>query len=99
MAAMKALGLAVCLVVALAACGGKKNAADSKAIDSYVNQDLAPLLAKVIAARSAYGDVRAEDIDTQPDKMRWLFRDVAAPFLKQAVTGLASITPPAGAKQ
>jgi len=97
MPAMKVLAL--CLVLALVACGGKKNSADSKAIDTYVNQDLAPLLAKVVAARSAYGSVRAVDIDEEPAKMKWLFRDVAAPFLKQAVTGLSAITPPPAAKQ
>lgn len=96
MAGMKLLAL--CLVVAVVACGGKKNAADSKAIDTYVNQDLAPLLAKVVAARSAYGTVRAVDIDEQPEKMRWLFRDVAAPFLKEAVAGASAVTPPAAAK-
>ena len=73
---MKAL--AVCLLIATVACGGKKNAGDSKAIDSYVNVDLAPHLAKVNAARAAYGDVKATDIDESPDKMKWLFRDVAA---------------------
>jgi hypothetical protein len=91
--------LALCLVGLVVACGGKKNSVDSKAIDTYVNQDLAPQLAKVVAARAAYGSVRAVDIDEQPEKMRWLFRDVAAPFLKQAVAGASSLTPPAAAKQ
>ncbi|HTL37086.1 MAG TPA: hypothetical protein VL326_28320 [Kofleriaceae bacterium] len=91
--------LALCLVVALVACGGKKNSSDSKAIDTYVNQDLAPLLAKVVAARSAYGSVRAVDIQGEPAKMKWLFRDVAAPFLKEAVAGLSAVTPPPAAKQ
>jgi len=91
--------LALCLVVVLAACGGKKNSADSKAIDAYVNQDLAPQLAKVVAARAAYGNVREVDIDEQPEKMRYLFRDVAAPFLKQAVQGASVLTPPPAAKE
>ena len=92
-------GLVLCLAVAVLACGSKKNAADSKAIDNYVNVDLAPHLAKVVAARSAYGDVKATDIDEQPDKMKWLFRDVAAPFLSQAVAGASAITPPPAAKE
>lgn len=93
---MKALVL--CLAIGALACGGKKNAADSKAIDKYVNVDLAPHLAKVVAARSAYGDVKATDIDEAPDKMKWLFRDVAAPFLAQAIAGASAITPPPAAK-
>ena len=97
MAGMKVVAL--CLVALAAACGGKKNSVDSKAIDTYVNQDLAPQLAKVVAARSAYGSVRAVDIDEQPEKMRWLFRDVAAPFLKEALAGASALTPPAAAKQ
>lgn len=90
---------ALCLVIVLAACGGKKNSADSKAIDAYVNQDLAPLLAKVVGARAAYGSVRAVDIDEQPAKMKYLFRDVAAPFLKEAVQGASALTPPPAAKE
>src|SRR5712672_2137038 len=94
---MKALVLGV--AIAAFACGGKKNAGDSKAIDRYVNVELAPHLAKVVAARSAYDDVKATDIDEQPDKMKWLFRDVAAPFLSQALADASSITPPPAAKQ
>jgi hypothetical protein len=97
MQAMKVLAL--CLVALVVACGGKKNTVDSKAIDTYVNQDLAPQLAKVVAARAAYGSVRAVDIDEQPAKMKYLFRDVAAPFLKQAVAGASALTPPPAAKE
>ncbi|HUS30722.1 MAG TPA: hypothetical protein VMZ53_19565 [Kofleriaceae bacterium] len=95
---MKSLVIAL-VVVVLAGCGGKKKKEDSQVVDAYVNVDLAPQLAKVVAARSAYGSVRAVDIDEQPEKMKWLFRDVAAPFLKEAVAGASVLTPPPAAKQ
>jgi hypothetical protein len=90
---MRVLLLAAWFVVA---CG----ASTDTAVDTYINKDFAPTHAKIIAARQAYADVNANDID-EPGKLGYLrFRvaQVAAPFLAQALEESKKVTPPPGAK-
>jgi hypothetical protein len=90
---MRALLLAVCCVVA---CG---KPADT-AVDQYINKDFALAHAKILAARKAYAQVSAADID-EPGKVAYLqFRlaVVAAPFLAQALDEAKKLTPPPAAK-
>src|SRR5690348_328387 len=87
---MKAMLIAALCVIA---CGGKKV---DKAVDDYLNRDLATVRAKIVAARDAYGKIAADDID-QPGKRRYLefnLGDVAAPFLAQALAEAKAVTPP-----
>lgn len=103
-------GLVLCLAIAAFACGGKKknaaeskanpaeSKADSKAIDIFVNTDLAPHLANVVAARSGYQGMQPTEIDSQPDKVRYFIREVAAPLMSKAVAGASALTPPPAAK-
>jgi hypothetical protein len=93
MSGMRILVLAVCFVVA---CG----ASPDRAVDQYINKDFAPTHAKILAARHAYADVNATDID-EPGKLAYLqFRisQIAAPFLAQALEESKTIAPPPAAK-
>ncbi len=88
---MRALLIAACLLIA---CGGKKQV--DKAVDDYLNRDLATVRAKIVAAREAYGQIKADDID-QPGRRAYLafnLGEVAAPFLAQAFAETKAITPP-----
>jgi hypothetical protein len=90
---MRALVLATWFVVA---CGAPANTA----VDQYINKDFAPTHAKILAARHAYSDVNATDVD-EPGKLGYLtFRiaQIAAPFLAQALEESKKVTPPAAAK-
>lgn len=92
---MRALVVVGCLWVI--ACSGQKS---DKAVDDYVNKDFAEAHAKIVAAREAYYRIAAADID-QPGKLehlRFHLRDVAEPFLAQALDEAKRLTPPAGAK-
>lgn len=87
---MRAMLIAAFCIIA---CGGKKV---DKAVDEYLNRDLATVRAKIVAAREAYGKVAAADID-QPGKRPYLafnLGDVAAPFLAQALAEAKAIKPP-----
>jgi len=91
--------IALCAIglFATLACGSKS--ADP-AVDQFINKDFAPTHAKILAARKAYGDVSASDID-EPGKLAFLkFRiaEVAAPFLAQALDESRKLTPPTAAK-
>jgi hypothetical protein len=90
---MKSAVLAICVCV-LGACGKKR--APDPAVDRYINQELAPHLAKVSAARAGYDDISAAMIDT-PDNLPNLthrLTDAALPFLTQALDGIGKVTPP-----
>lgn len=78
-------------------CSGQKT---DKAVDDYINKDFAPAHAKIVAAREAYYRIAAADIDRpgKLEQLRFNLRDVAAPFLAQALEETKLLTPPAGAK-
>lgn len=88
------------VMVALACVIGCSGPKTDKAVDDYINKDFAPAHAKIVAAREAYYRIAAADID-QPGKLehlRFNLRDVAAPFLAEALDATKLLTPPAGAK-
>jgi hypothetical protein len=91
-------GMRVLLVISLfvVACG----ATADTAVDQYINKDFAPTHAKIIAARQAYADVNATDVDERGklEYLRFRIAQVAAPFLAQALEESKKLAPPAAAK-
>ncbi len=94
--AMKACALAIVLVVV--GCGSRKpdGAPD---VDRYINTELAPYLARALAARAGYGDISADDFEQRPSRTRYRIRDAALPLLGEALDGASKLVPPAGARQ
>jgi hypothetical protein len=82
----------------LVACG-KKSAPDAD-VDRYVNQELAPHLAKILAARAGYDDISAAYIESPGNVPNLTHRltDAAYPFLTQALDALKKLAPPEKAK-
>jgi hypothetical protein len=88
------LFIALCVLVAC----GKKVEKDA-AVDQYINHDFQTAHAKILAAREAYAQIRADDID-QAGKREYLtfqLRDVATLFLTQALTEAKALKPPPAA--
>ena len=86
------------LCLFLVACG-KKSAPDAD-VDRYVNQELAPHLAKILAARAGYDDISAANIESSANLPNLTHRltDAAHPFLTQALDALKKLAPPEKAK-
>jgi hypothetical protein len=94
---MKVLALAIVLVLGVA-CGSKKKAGAAD-VDRYINTDLAPYLARALAARAGYGDITAEDFEKRTSRTRYRIRDAALPLLTEAVEGASRLTPPPAVRQ
>ncbi|NVB84214.1 MAG: hypothetical protein HOV81_37910 [Kofleriaceae bacterium] len=94
---MKAFALAIVLVLGVA-CGSKKKEGGAD-VDRYINTDLAPYLARALAARAGYADITAEDFEKRPSRTKYRIRDAALPLLTEAVEGASKLTPPPAAKQ
>jgi hypothetical protein len=91
---MKLLALMMGLYVA--ACSAKTT---DSLVEKYVNVELALSHARIEAARAAYKELSAGDID-QPGKRAFLWfriRGVALPFLERAHDDLAIVSPPPAA--
>lgn len=95
--AMRVFALAI-LVVLGVGCGSKKRAG-SPDVDRYINTELAPYLARALAARAGYGDITADDFEKRPARTKYRIRDAALPLLTEALDGASKLKPPPAAKQ
>lgn len=97
MRVMKRYLVVALLAVALVGCGKEgEGGGDSKAIDTYVNTDLAPAFAQLMASRKAIGDLKADHINDEgmTDYLRMRVGERALPTMDAFFTEIAKVTPP-----